>query len=607
MPRLLRSHRRSRAAGLLPPILALLARGVPAQEVASPEPIMVAILWHQHQPRYLRDPQTLEYAQPWVRLHCVKDYFDMVRILEEHPTVHVTFNLTPVLIGQIESLVNAWKAGEPTDAHVRHTLRDAETLTDEEKAFILRNFFSLNWRRMLERHPRYVELRAKRPGTTDAEIAQAIAAYSAQDFRDLQMLFNLAWMDPDFWEGVTLPDGTVVDVGPWIAQGRDFTEEDKRALIAMHFAIMENVLPLHRAAQERGQIEVSTTPYYHPILPLISDTDLAREANPAVTLPAARFRAPEDVALHVHYAVEQYEQIFGRPPRGTWPAEGSVAQAILPPLSEAGLTWFATDVQVLARTLGVADPPARQRFTMWRFTSGGPGEDLPAEIAGIFRDTRLSDAIGFQYADRPGEAAAREFVGHLHDIRAAVSREAERPLAQHVIPIILDGENCWENYENDGKAFLHALYRLLGDDPLLQTVTVSECLERSGDLPEAGPLAAGSWISASFDTWIGEPEENRAWELLAEAHAAFQEAEFADRQQEARAHELLLIAEGSDWFWWYGADQAIDGEEAFDAAFRGTLKQAYAAMNLEPPAALDEPIMEGAGAATGPGVMAPGE
>jgi alpha-amylase/alpha-mannosidase (GH57 family) len=618
-----------RAAALL--FLIGLNLGVWAQPAASPEapgaapePIMVAFLWHQHQPRYLRDPETLEYAQPWVRLHCVKDYYDMVSTLQGYPDVHVTFNLTPVLLSQIQNLVDAYAAGEPTDAYVRHTLLDAADLTDEQKAFILRNFFSLNWDQMLDRHPRYVELRDKRIGTSDAEIAQTIAAYTVQDFRDLQMLFNLAWMDPDFWEGVTLPDGAVINVGPWITQGRDFTEEDKRALIDMQFKIMAQIVPIHREFQSRSQIEISTTPYYHPILPLILDTDIAREASPNIALPRLRFRNPEHAALQVRFAADDYAEKFGRLARGVWPAEGAVAQQILPLFSEAGFTWFATDVQILARSLGVADPPAHQRFTMWRCQSATPedrdvrpGEVFrPSRIAAIFRDTGLSDRIGFTYHSWNGADAARDFVAILHTVREAVSREVgpghedPRALSQHVIPIILDGENCWESYPNDGKEFLHTLYRLLGSDPLLRTVTMSECLEHSGELPEIEHLAAGSWINANFETWIGEPEENRAWDLLAAANAAMASAEFRDQQEEARAREQLLIAEGSDWFWWYGSDQSIAGETSFDEAFRGTLKQAYLLMHIAPPAELDEPIMQGAGAATVEtrgAAMAPGQ
>lgn len=567
---------------------------------ASPEPIMVAILWHQHQPHYLQNPDTGEYAQPWVRLHAVKDYCDMVTILDHHPNVRVTVNLTPVLINQMRDLGARWENGHPTDAYVRHTLLDPAEMTGEEKAFVLRNFFSLNWQRMLERHPRYVELRDKRPGTGDAEIAQAIAAYTDQDFRDLQMLFNLAWMDPDFFEGATLPDGTEIDVGPWVEQGRDFTEEDKRTLIAMHFQIMAQVIPIHRAAQDRGQIEVSTTPFYHPILPLIVDTDSAREAVPGIALPRQRFQQPGDARQHVTRAASQYAELFGEAPRGLWPGEGSVSHDCLPLFADAGITWFATDVQVLARSLGVNDPPAAQRFSMWQCRAGD------ATVAGIFRDTGLSDRIGFTYSSWDGAEAAQDFVRILHDIREAVAREAQRPLSQHVIPVILDGENCWESYENDGKEFLETLYTLLGGDPLLRTVTVSECLMQSGELPVIDRLAAGSWISANFETWIGEDEENRAWDLLAGARAAFASAEFTDGEDHEIALDLLLRAEGSDWFWWYGSDQSVDGEQAFDEQFRGTLRHAYAVMGLDPPAELDQPIMQGAGAASGGGVMAPG-
>lgn len=581
--------------------IAALTLGAWAQDSqpANEEPIMVAIIWHQHQPHYLQDPTTGEYSRPWVRLHAVKDYYDMVSILDDYPEIHFTVNLTPVLINQLQDLLDRWEAGEATDIYVRHTLIDAADLTNEEKAFILRRFFDINWDRILSRFPRYMELRDLRTGTSDEQIASLIESWTEQDFRDLQMLFNLGWMDPDFAEGVTLPDGTEINVGHWIEQGRDFTEEDKRALLDMHFEIMSQVVPVHRTALERGQIEVSTTPFYHPILPLIYDTDLAREASPNITLPT-RFSYPSDAAAHVRLAAEQCEELFGQPARGTWPAEGSVAQAILPLFTENDLAWFAGDVHVLARSIGVGDPSAAQRFTMWECNADGD------EIAGIFRDTGLSDLIGFSYSGRNGTEAAQDFVGILQSIRNVLMQESSRPIGEHVIPIILDGENCWESYENDGKEFLHALYRLLSEDPVLDTVTISECLERSGDLPEIETLAAGSWISANFETWIGEDEENQAWDLLAAARSAFETAEIASDEARETAYRLLLQAEGSDWFWWYGSDQSVDNEESFDEAFRGTLRQAYVAMGIEPPAVLDEPIMQGADAAARGGVMARG-
>jgi alpha-amylase/alpha-mannosidase (GH57 family) len=585
--------------GVLIALVGVLSSAAIAQE--AEEPIMVALLWHQHQPHYLQSPETGEYAMPWVRLHATKDYWDMVAMLEDHPDVRFTVNLTPVLIDQIQDLLRRWEAGEATDAFVRHTLIDADELTDEEKAFILRNFFSLNWDRILERFPRYVELRDKRPGVGEAEIQGAIEEWTAQDFRDLQMLFNLGWMDPDFREGATFADGSEIKVGHWVERGRDYSEADKRALIETHFRVLAQVIPIHRAMQDRDRIEVTTTPFYHPILPLICDTSLAREAVEDLPLPGERFRWPADASEHVALAAEQYQGLFGRPPRGLWPGEGGVAEAVVPLFAEAGLRWFATDVQVLARSIGEEDPPASQRFSMWR--CGGEDDAVGA----IFRDTGLSDRIGFTYSSWDGEEAARDFVGILHSIREVMAGEVERPLSQHVIPIILDGENCWEYYENDGKAFLHTLYTLLAEDPLLETVTISECLARSGELPVIERLHAGSWINANFETWIGEEEENRAWELLAEARQAVAEAEIDDPAAAAESHRLLLIAEGSDWFWWYGDDQSVDNEESFDEGFRGTLKQAYVSAGLDPPASLDEPIMGGADADEGGGAMAPGQ
>jgi alpha-amylase/alpha-mannosidase (GH57 family) len=570
--------------------LVLASLSVPAPCAPSDgQPLMVAILWNQHLPAATPPAASGEFAAPWVRLHTARHLYGMAAMLSDHPDIHLTFNLTPTLLLQIESLVERWRAGEPTDSHVRLTLKDAATLTDDEKVFLLRHFFDVGDDRTLARHLRLVQLRDMRLGTSEESLAEVISTWTDQDFRDLQMLFNLAWTDAMFHRGVVLPDGTQVRVGEWVERGRDFTEDDKRALIDIHFRILGAVIPLYRRAQERGQIEISTTPLHHPILPLLIDTEITLDASPDLALPNIPLKRPDDAGELIERSAELYHAYFGRRPRGLWPAEGAVSSAMIPLLSNAGFAWFASDVDVLARTLGDNDPPARDRFTAWRSRAGGRTVSL------LFRDTDMSERIASTYVTWDSARAAQDFIDLLHSVRVVAADEDGGRASQRVVFVAVNGLTCWKGHPDDGRPFLESLYTQLADDPLLDTVTVSECLARSGELPLLENLRAGSWVDGDFRSWIGEPEENRAWELLADARQSIGRAEIADPGADARAHELLLAAESSDWFWWFGNDHNGEHDGAFAEAFRETLRQAFMEAGLRVPLALEAPESDASG------------
>lgn len=543
------------------------------------EPIYLSIIWHQHQPVYFKDPQTNVYVRPWVRMHATKDYVDMAAILRDYPDVHATYNLTPSLIRQLDDLAAGAK-----DLYWVHTEVAAEELTDEQKQFILDRFFDTN-RKIIDRFPRYVELLAKRDSSSDA-----LNEYTVEDYRDLQLLFNLAWTDPDWLEQEPL--------AAIVAQERDYTEEDKATILGEHLRLIEEVIPVHRELQDAGQIEVTMTPFAHPILPLLVSTNLAQEALPDAELPAP-FQFGQDAVAQVELGVQLYAEHFGRPPRGMWPAEGSVAQEIVGMVAQNGIQWMASDEGVLASSLGLesftrnsnevvveADQLYRPYYV--EGVRGGP-------VAIVFRDVVISDKVGFTYSGLPGGAAAVDFINRIHAIRQQLQESgAEGP---HLVSVILDGENAWEHYDNDGKAFLHTLYEMLSEDPLIETVTPSEFLEIAPDQPPIADLWAGSWINHDFGTWIGEEEENRGWELLLDTRNYLQTYLTGNRQGEvseealAEATTQMYIAEGSDWFWWYGSDQNSGNDESFDEQYRNTLKQVYLALGAEPPQALDVPII----------------
>lgn len=562
----------------------LLTACAPAGEAASTsspvesaeDPIYLSIIWHQHQPVYYKDPQTDLYVRPWVRVHASKDYVDMAAILEDYPEIHATFNLTPSLIRQLDDLGSGAK-----DLYWHLSEIPADELSEEDKAFILERFFDTN-REIIGRFPRYQELLTLRDRG---------GVYSEQDFRDLQLLFNLAWTDPEWLAQEPLAS--------LVAKSEGFSEEDKAIVFVEHLRLIQEVIPLHKRMQDAGQIEVTMTPFAHPILPLLVTTQLAREALPELEMPSEPFIYGQDATAQLDLGFKFYEDHFGRAPRGMWPAEGSVAQEIVTMVSQAGLQWIASDEGVLANSLGFEGferslgDLVLEADTLYRpyYVQGQRGEP----VAIVFRDVVISDKVGFTYSGTPGAVAASDFIGRVHDIRQElIDSGAEGP---HLVTVLLDGENAWEFYENDGKEFLHSLYSQLSEDSLIKTVTPSEFLAIAPEQPAIEDLWAGSWINHDFSTWIGEEEENSAWELLSQTRAFLQtfitgeNKDLVTQEQLDAALEAMYIAEGSDWFWWYGADQNSGNDEIFDQQFRSTLADVYAALGVQPPLSLAVPII----------------
>ena len=588
------------------------------------KPVSLNIIWHQHQPLYV-DPQTDQLKGPWVRTHATKDYFDMAAMLEKFPRVHCTINLTSSLIHQlrqfylerlgphvdlkkntidVEAFWSRWKGR--TDPWIDLALKPAEEFDDQDRAYLYGNAwnaFGIS-EVMIERFPEYLRLKQKL-AENPPKVKQPL---SVQQMREAKFWFYLAYFDPDFLMGpVNLPDGSKCDLSDLVEfkadkkfyLKREITEADCRRMVVEAYKVMANVIPIHKRllydpALRRGQIEVITTPYYHPILPLIYDTDIARISQPVDQLPA-RFSYPEDARAHVTKAVKMYSEIFGIRPNGIWPAEGSLAQPVLGLLHENGISWTATDVKVLKRSMPVNQP----NTTPYRFPAGANSMTLEEQwLAIVFRDTELSDRIGFKYQSYEGEEAAEDFV------QAILTQRPNEGDPDVLVTVILDGENAWEWYRKDmdGKQFLHSLYRKLTslyEANQVITTTTSEYLTGNTKrgisahpveaLPAMEELHPGSWINANFDTWIGEPEENTAWSYLLRARqdlaASGIEQPDASRSApmegthgwyEYMAWEEMYAAEGSDWFWWYGSDQSAPaGDQPFDRAFLIHLRNVY--------------------------------
>ena len=522
----------------------------------------VAILWHMHQP-YYEDLATHEHILPWVRLHALKDYYGMVALLREFPDVRMTFNLVPSLLVQLE----AFAENRARDRFLELSLKPADDLDDRDVDFILENFFHAQRQHMIDIYPRYAELLARRGGSlpSPADRRAAAARVTREDLRDLQVWHKLAWIDPLYLDH----DPRVREL---VSKGRGFSEDDKAVLRSVELELLNKVIPEYRDAAARKQIEISASPFYHPILPLLCDSDVYLRTHPDARKPRQPFRHPDDAVDQLARASACHERLFGRRPVGLWPSEGSVSDAIIPLVANAGFTWMATDELILARTLGATfsrdgrghvEQPERL-YRAYQVRAGG------AAVGCAFRDHVLSDLIGFTYSGWAAEAAADDFVARLVE---AGSRYRQRTGGgEALIPIILDGENAWEHFEGGGRPFLRALYGRLSHHAELRTVTMAEaCAAPVADLPGIFP---GSWIDANFYIWIGHADDQKAWSQLAEARSALDTAE-VDAAAVARAREEVLIAEGSDWFWWYGDDHSSAHDMEFDDLFRRHLRNAY--------------------------------
>jgi alpha-amylase/alpha-mannosidase (GH57 family) len=531
----------------------------------------VALLWHMHQPFY-QDLRTGEHVMPWVRLHALKDYWGMVALLREFPAVRLTFNLVPSMLVQLE----AYARNGAQDRHLALGLKPADALSPAERAYCVEEFFHAHPARMIHPHARYAELLALRGEARHRRGHDVGSGFSPQDLRDLQVWHKLVWIDPLYHEH----DARVRAL---VAKHRDFDETDKAALREVELELLRRVIPEYREAAARGQVELSTSPFYHPILPLLCDTDIYRRTHPDSRLPREPFRHPEDARLQIDRAIACHERLFGHSPAGLWPSEGSVSDDMIRVVAETGIRWIATDEAILARSIDSAfsrdpDGTVHEAERLYRAYSVGPG---PGHVTCAFRDHALSDAIGFTYASWDPEVAAENFVRRIRDAGRAFTRRApagEEP----TVFIILDGENAWEHYHEQGRPFLRALYRRLSESPDLRTVTMHEaCAGATTRLPTIFP---GSWIDSNFYIWIGHRDDQRAWSQLVDARRAVDTAP-ASVSAEARAlaREELLVAEGSDWFWWYGDDHSSDHDAVFDELFRRHVRNVYEALGRAAP------------------------
>jgi alpha-amylase/alpha-mannosidase (GH57 family) len=545
--------------------------------------IRLVLLWHMHQPFY-KDVVTGEYRLPWVRLHALKDYYGMVKLLDEFPEVHQNFNLVPALVAQIRDYVS----GHAQDPFFDVVSKPSTELTLADRRFALRYLFQANPVNMIGRYPRYRELWERYRTTCDSPEG-AESYFVARDYADLQVLSQLAWFDEFF---LAEPD-----IAALVEKGEDFTRDDQVLVIERQREILGKVLPAYAEAAQRGSIELSATPYYHPILPLLCDTNTGAESSPGLNLPTRHFKRPDDAALQIQRALDSHETLFGVRPQGLWPSEGSVSEEVLKLASRQGIQWMATDEGVLGRTLDynfarhngdhLQVDGAERLYNIYRYEK----DDTRMHL--VFRDHRLSDLIGFVYSGMPPQDAANHLMQNIKDSAQPVLAKGKNA----VVSIILDGENAWEYYSQSGREFLRRFYDALQRDDQIEPVTIAEAIARhdEADFGQLKRLVPGSWIDANFNVWIGAPEDNLAWDLLAEARDYYdRHAHRVSEEQRKLAWEELLIAEGSDWNWWYGPEHHSANDRDFDELYRKHLANVYHALEGIPPEELNTPIIQGA-------------
>lgn len=510
--------------------------------------LYLCFLWHMHQP-YYKNPEDNKLEMPWVFLHAIKDYYDMPHLVEKFG-IKATFNLVPSLLIQLREYEN------PENCRFLNVwLKPVENLTNQEKSYLLRYLFASNCENMVKPLDRYYQLFIKKHRIDETHLPKI---FNNQEFLDLEILFILSW------SGNHLKQSNKI-VKNLIEKGRNFTQEDKENLLSELIKFIKSITKYYGKLEKKGLIELTTSPFYHPILPLLIDINSGKESSPDINLPAIRESMGDFAIKHVTYAVKYHRENFLKIPKGVWSSEGSLSRDTVKLFKETGFLWTATDEEILFNSLGYKDLYAIYKIYNYE------GVNI------FFRDRYLSDSIGFRYFKMSEESAVKDFIERLRDIYNKVD-------GNPVVSVILDGENAWEYYRNNGLEFFEKLYSSIKSEKWIETITFSEVLSKNLNILPLNNLKAGSWIFGNFKTWIGHPEKNTAWEYLDRA------VSFYRKNPSEEGERYIMIAQGSDWFWWYGDDHYTPFSDIFDNLFRLNLKHLYKSLNQPYPSYLDKPI-----------------
>lgn len=541
--------------------------------------LSLAFVWHFHQPNYQVQPNGIR-LMPWARLHAIKDYLDMLLILDKYPKLKLNFSIDPALLDTIEDYSN----DDVHDIHSKLTVTPVENLTPDDKLYILNYFFDANYDTLISKNPRFNELYVKRFSSEEI----SIDSFSDNDYSDIMMLFNLVWFDP-IWKNV------YPVLNEFAAKGQNYTLADRIALINLNREIIRQIIPTFKKYLDNGRIEIITTPYNHPIMPILINPNDLKTPTLKNSMPDFNIALLVDLKEEIKMAIDKITRTFGKPPKGIWPSEHCISQKTLDVAANSGFKWIITDESVLSNSLNkdfvrdfrgcFEDPYDVCSLYLYK-------TKREKEINLIFRDSVIPKLIGFEYAHRDNEACANDLFDRIKNVYDKLKKSPDK---KHLLTIAMDGENSWDSYQEDGSIFLNKLYSLINEDKTIKTVLISDYVEENKNTEKTlKKITAGSWVNQDFQLWIAEPTKNLAWKYLVEARREFinaqKEGSLSKEQIKAIKSEIY-IAEGSDWFWWYGEPNNSGQDHIFDFLFREHLMNIYNLMRKPVPEYLQMPLI----------------
>ena len=537
--------------------------------------LSVAFYWHMHQPVYELGGV---FIMPWARLHAVKDYLDMVNILEKYPRLKLNINIVPALL---DELIQYTEQGFQ-DIHSSLTVSDVSELARSEKEYILNNFFNSKYETMIFKYPTYRKLFKKRFSSNSVTVDD----FNDQEFSDLMALFNLSWVDPTHYEKYS-------ELNKLSKKGKNYTQKDRIRIIELHKEIIKEIIPTYKKYIEEGRIELTTSPYYHPIMPILCDYETSVKNLPSRENLPINLDLCEDARYQVKSAIKRIEDVFGVKPKGIWASEYCLTDKVLDLFAEEGLKWTISDESILSKSInfefvrdfrGNLENPY---FLLKTYTY----DSNKSKIDVIFRDLHIPNLINFEYCNLDASISSGDLYNKIKSIQ---NKLTVSPDDNHLLTIALDGENCWENYVNDGLDFLNKIYSHLENDESVETVLISDYISRDKNKKTLNKIYPGSWINKDFNFWLGDPVKNLAWQYLGKIKEDFNnilsENDFSEDVINIAKRELY-IAEGSDWFWWYGEPNNSGQDNVFDFLFREHLKNIYKILGKEYPGYLDTSII----------------
>ncbi len=543
-----------------------------------------------HQPQY-SEPMGGMYQLPWTYLHAIKDYVDMAWHLENVPGAKAVVNFAPTLIEQLadydEQLKTRFKGtGRLKDPMLIALDSPVQPSHIEERRALISNCLRANEDKLINPYPKFSRL--VKMAKWILEQPSRLPYINDQFIVDMVVWYHLAWMG----ESVKRSDVRIQEL---MKKGKQFSFHDRRQLMIVIGELLSDLIPRYRRLAETGRVELSVTPYAHPIIPLLLDIKTTHEAMPDAPLPKITTYPGGEERSHWHMkeGLRVFESYFGFKPKGCWPSEGAVCTETLKLIAKHGFDWAATGENVLRNSLnlsGIHDANIHKPYKL-------PG----ASPACFFRDDGLSDMIGFNYTSWGADDAVNDFIHHLTTIKANSEKDPNR-----VVSVILDGENAWEYYSYNGYYFLQALYTRLSNHPDIELTTFSECLKsgvRAAPLPK---MMGGSWVYGTYSTWIGDQDKNRGWDLLSEAKLTYDrvlKTQQFDADTLKALERQLAICEGSDWFWWFGDYNSADSVSDFERLFRLHLSNLYQMLGEEVPQSLSEAVSHGGGGVEQGGTM----